>query len=218
MQYDRSFAAPPLGAQNVAEPRSDLSYALETPARVYSPAPASRSEAPVRSQANSQIADARPPTHRASTSARSAPDDDSPLPVGTEFLDDLYIPEPLRYDLDFLRYPRHVQRAILKAIADGKLEPRMQNVVDRTERRTVRLRLGQKDALEKIISHASPYEADRRRSLSYNSLLRELIDLFVMYIAPHLDLAGVSTEAGLRQALVSAFRRAAQKGAADILG
>lgn len=132
-------------------------------------------------------------------------------PLGVRVIDGLPVPEALRFDVTFLALPRSYQIYLLKEIGNGKLMIRQPSAMSQTERHSVRLFVGQWEQLKNTISKAAPYQDDRRRSLTANHLLREYVSLCQGVIAPHLDLEGVSTEEGLRQALMQAFTRAARE-------
>lgn len=139
----------------------------------------------------------------------SGPNVDQPLPLGTRFIGELPVPESLQYDHAFLSLPRDAQKYILENVQKGAVVFQRPPVVSRTEKHTVRLRMGQWSRLKEIISRADKFEEDRRRSLTENSLLRELLDVSFTFLVPHLDLRGVATEEQLQRAVVQAFRKAA---------
>src|SRR5690606_27096075 len=113
----------------------------------------------------------------------------------------------LQYDHQFLALPRDTQKVILQNIQNGLFVVQRPPVTARTEKKTARLRVGQWARLGEIIGRAEAFEEDRRRSLTENSLLREVLEMFFTMIAPHLDLQGVATEDALRTAVMRAYRK-----------
>lgn len=132
-------------------------------------------------------------------------------PIGVKVIDGLPVPEVFRYDPAFLTQPREIQVYLLREIAAGRLMVRQPSAMTQTSRHSVRLFVGQWEQLKNTISQASPYQDDRRRSLTVNHLLREYIALCQAVLAPHLDLRNVSTAEGLRHAVMRAFEKAAQE-------
>lgn len=142
-------------------------------------------------------------------------DEDAPLALGTRFVGEFPVPEILQYDHQFLSLPRASQKLILKNVQEGLFLVQRPPVTDRTVKKTARLRVGQWERLGEIVAGAREFEEDRRKNLTENSLLREVLEMFFTLVVPDLDLSAVSTEDGLRAAVMRAYRASSARPHVD---